>query len=126
MRSMRFVLVLSAALAASLALSMAGCGNSPAPPANSSGMRGLMVMEGGVVSSRRPLSNVQIEVRQGDKTGHVVEQVKSGADGKFTVNLPPGHYTVAPIARGDELVIPASAAVNPGRYVHATVTFSVR
>ena len=78
-RSVRFVLVLSAALAASL-----------------------------------------------DKTGHVVEKVKSGADGKFTVNLPPGHYTVAPIARGDELVIPASATANPGRYVHVRVTFSVR
>jgi hypothetical protein len=78
-RSVRFVLVLSAALAASL-----------------------------------------------DKTGHVVEKVKSGADGKFTVNLPPGHYTVAPIARGDEPVIPASATANPGRYVHVRVTFSVR
>ena len=55
-----------------------------------------------------------------------MEKVKSGADGKFTVNLPPGHYTVAPITLGDALVIPASATVNPGRYVHVTVMFSVR
>jgi hypothetical protein len=72
-RSMRFVVVLLAAIAASLALSMAGCGNSPAPPSDSSGIIGLMVMVGGIV----------------------------------------------------ERDIPASATVNPGRYVHVTVTFSV-
>jgi hypothetical protein len=126
MRIMRLVVVLSAVLAVVTALSASGCGSSPAPPANPSGIIGRMVLVGGLVAGPRPLPNVQIEVRQGDKTGHVVASVESGGDGKFTVNVPPGHYTVVPISRGQQLVLPAPATVLSGKYVHVVVAFSVR
>ena len=127
MRIRRLALVLLAELAAVTALSAAGCGSSPAPPANPSGITGRMVVVGGIVANAgpRPVPNVQIEVHQGDKTGHVAASVKSGVDGTFTVNAPPGHYTVVPISHGQQLVLPASATVVPGKYVHIVVTFSI-
>jgi len=126
-RIMRLVVVLSAVLAVVTALSAAGCGSSPAPPANPSGIIGLMVEVGGPPpGSPRPMPHVEIEVRQGDKTGDVVATAKSKVDGTFTVEVPPGHYTVVPIAHGDAMVIAASANVVPGKYAHVVVRFSVR
>jgi len=131
MRIVRSVLVLSAALAAVASQSVAGCGGTTQPtsasPTRSSGITGLIVMEGGPpMSSPRPQPDVQIEVRQGDETGDVVETVRSGADGTFTVDLPPGHYTVVPITLGDAMVLPASAIVTPGEYVYVRVEFAVK
>jgi len=131
MRIVRSVLVLSAALAAVASQSVAGCGSTIQPnsasPTRSSGITGLIVVEGGPpMSSPRPQPDVQIEVRQGDETGDVVETVRSGADGTFTVSLSPGHYTLVPTTLGDALIIPVSTTVAPGEYVHVTVTASVK
>jgi hypothetical protein len=130
MRVVRFVLVVSAALAVVSALTLAGCGSSPqpasTPSAASSGIIGRMTEAGGPIGGVRPMAHVQIEVRQGDVAGNVVATVESGADGRFTVDLPPGRYTVVPIARGDETVISATATVTPGQYAHVKVGFSVR
>jgi hypothetical protein len=136
MRKVRVVPLLLVALVTVATLSVAGCGGTPettaAPSAapssaTSSGIIGLMTWEGGALAtSPHPVSGVRIEVHRGGETGHVVETVQSGADGTFTVGLPPGHYTVVPVARGDETVMPASVTVGPGKWAHVSVGFSVR
>jgi len=136
MGKLRVAFVLLAAVVAVAAQSTAGCGGSPSatstppattPSATSSGIIGLMTWEGGAIAtSPHPVSDVRIEVRRGGERGEIVETAKSGADGTFTVDLPPGHYTVVPIPYGDETVMPASVTVDPGKWVHVSVGFSVR
>jgi hypothetical protein len=136
MRTLRLVIALVAALAVVAALGAVGCGSSsdttstpPATtsPATSSGIIGLMTIEGGAAPGNpQPMSGVQIEVRGGGEAGQIVETAESSADGTFTVNLPPGRYTVVPVALGDEAVLPASVTVHPGKWAHVSVGFSVR
>jgi Carboxypeptidase regulatory-like domain len=135
MRGIRLAFVLLAALVAVAALSTAGCGSSsgttatpPATtsPAASSGIVGLMTEVGGITTGPRPVTGVRIEVHQGGATGQTVGTAESGADGAFRVDLPPGRYTVVPVALGDEAVQSASVTVAPGKWVNVSVGFSVR
>jgi hypothetical protein len=127
---------LLALLAAVASLSATGCGGSPgaktkppatASPITSSGITGLVTGEGGPPpGDPRPAPGAKIEVHRGGETGPIVETVKSGTDGTFKVGLPPGNYTVVPVATGDELIVAASVTVDPGQWAQVNVGFSVK
>ena len=111
-----------------------GCGGassstSPTPTASplASGIRGVMTWEGGA-GAPTPVSyaGARIEVHRGGKSGPVAEVVTSAADGSFSVDLPPGDYTVVPVATGDELVLTGATTVRPGDWSQVHVGFAVR
>jgi len=131
MRMLR--LLLPALVVATLVLP--GCGGgasstiSPTPTASplASGIRGLMTWEGGAgAPSPVPYAGTRIEVHRGGKSGPVAEVVISASDGSFSVDLPPGDYTVVPVATGDELVLTAATTVRPSEWSQVHVGFSVR
>ena len=81
-----------------------------------------------------PISPVQREGEPNDKpysatiiikdhAGAIVTQVQSGADGRFTVNLPPGTYTLEPV-NGNPLPRAGTQDVTIQPHTFAEVTIS--
>lgn len=61
-----------------------------------------------------------------DAGGRDVATVRSGADGRFRVALPPGGYTLVPLSPNPgtpPYASPQLAAVEPGRYTFVTVRY---
>jgi hypothetical protein len=57
--------------------------------------------------------------------GSVVARVSSGADGTFTVDLPPGDYVIVPEPGGDPLPMgtPVDVTVEAGAYTEVDVAY---
>ena len=69
-------------------------------PTQASGIQGTTMMAGGPVTatsapqSPRPDPGKTVAVRAGDVNGKTVATVRSDSTGAFTVDLPPGTYTL--------------------------------
>ena len=114
-------LVLATLIAA--ALLCAAC----APAPSDSGIRGLVTI--GPVSpvqqqgepGATPYS-ARIVVRRSG--GGTAAEVKSGADGRFSVNLAPGSYVLEPQSTGQlPFAQPQQVTVEPHRYTEVTVSY---
>ncbi len=71
----------------------------------------------------RPL---QAEVSVRDGSGREVTRFRSGPDGRFRVDLPPGTYQllgISPGPSGFPRPTPTTATVGAGRYTHVDVAF---
>jgi hypothetical protein len=106
-----------------LVLVLASCGATP----TGSGINGLVTI-GPVSPVERPgVSNdapyqATIVVRNAD--GDSVATVRSGADGRFSVNLAPGTYMLEPQSPGMLPVAqPQEVTVAPHRYTEVTVSY---
>ncbi len=127
-------LVATLVLVAAALVVLGACGDrgpSPSPlpsvPSATSGVAGMMTLEGGPApGSPRPDPNVKIVVHRGAEDGPVVATSTSAADGSFSVDLPPGRYTLVPVALGDEQILSATATVQSGQRAWVHVGFSVR
>ena len=81
---------------------------------------------GGPTPGSRPQTNTVIEVHWGSEEGPLVAGTISGATDAFKVSVPPGSYWVAPVAKGDEQVVPDRVTVQPGGYTLAKPFFSMK
>lgn len=106
-----------------LALVLASCGATP----TDSGINGLVTI-GPISPVERPgVPNdapyqATIVVKNAD--GHTVATVKSGADGRFSVNLAPGTYALEPESSGLlPSAQPQQVTVEPHRYTEVTVPY---
>jgi len=130
--------LLAAVACIAMVAAVAGCGHgstaslSPSPTRASAvpaGIDGLLTEEGGPLPEGSPLPepNVRIEVHRGGEAGEVVERIRTDANGRFSVNLPPGRYTAVPVPWGDEAVLPTSpVTVRAGERVQVHVRLSVK
>jgi hypothetical protein len=117
-------------LASMVVMLLAACGTAAAPPTVSSGIQGTVTVGPTCPVERinspcppRPMA-ATIVIR--DQVGKQVAQVRSGADGRFRVNLPPGTYSLNGLAQGNAgLPRPAAvtATVTDGSYVAVNVQF---
>ena len=126
-------LVATLVLVAAALVVLGACGDrgpSPSPlasvPSATSGVAGMMTLEGGPAPGSWPDPNVKIVVHRGAEDGPVVATTTSAADGSFSVDLPPGRYTLVPVALGDEQILSATATVQSGQRARVHVGFSVR
>jgi hypothetical protein len=111
-----------------LALALSGCGTPAQQPG--SGIRGTVQVGPTCPVERldspcpaRPLA-ATVVVR--DHHGAEVTRVHSGSDGRFSVPLAPGTYTLVGLTVGSSLLprpIPTSASVTPGHYTVVTVEY---
>jgi hypothetical protein len=98
-------------------LAVAACAQSPAPspsPSVSSGVRGISLIAGGPGDTRRPEPGIRVAVYLGGFDGQLVARTKADAQGKFSVALEPGRYTLVQISEG---AVPETVTVPPGEYV---------
>lgn len=125
------------ALAGLLAcLLVAGCSeiginlDTPPPP---SGIRGLVLLGPTCPVAASPGANEPVPCLTPyaatlvvlDSENAVVARVTSGSDGKFSVDVPPGDYVVAPETGSDSYPIaqPQSVTVAAGQYVEIQVNY---
>src|ERR1700737_3537601 len=111
-----------------LTLALAACGSQPAQPGT--GIQGL-VQAGPTCPVERinppcpphPLAAPTV-VRDG--TGAEVTRFRSGADGRFKVDLRPGTYTLVGLTVGSSSLprpIPTSAPVSQGTYTSVNIEY---
>jgi hypothetical protein len=123
------VLVAVALLAVALTLLAAGCGCGAGGPMASpdSGITGLVtigpispVEQAGEPNDKPYASTLQIE----DAKGKTVAKVASDPDGRFTVALAPGSYTIEP-QNGHPYPVapPQEVTVAPHRFTSVTVSY---
>lgn len=112
------------------ALLLAGCGSSSpsAPPAT--GIRGIVTLgptcpveQVGQPPCVEPLAATLAVTSAED--GSVVARVDSGADGTFTVDVPPGDYVVVPEPGADAFPFgqPVEVTVVAGTYTEIEVAY---
>lgn len=117
------------ALAAGVAAALAILPANEAP--SDSGVNGLVLLgpiepveQVGDPPNERPYeASLRIARAGSDDT---VAKVRSGADGRFRVNLAPGDYTIVPEAVGDSLLpyaAPVDVTVAPHRFTDVTISF---
>jgi hypothetical protein len=108
-------------------LSPTACGGASSHPSATTGTGGVhgVAMAGGgplpgdSTPSPWPVRNVAVLVREGDVNGVVVARVKTDQAGKFSVDLPPGTYTlIQSVPGGAE---PKTVTVSAGQYVEVTL-----
>lgn len=115
-----------------VALSLAGCAKQASAPGADSGIRGTVTL-GPLcpverVDSPCPDRPLQADVQVKDAaSGDVVATVSSDADGRFTVEVPPGRYVMegVPPTPGSPfpLAKPLDVTVRPHRFTEVTVSF---
>jgi len=118
-----------AALLAQLAvavLALSACGSSPAPsppPASDSGVHGVSMIRGGpALGNPRPEPGTRIAVYQGSLDGPLVARAKADADGRFSLALKPGRYTLVQMsdaARPKTVRVPPNGYVNVKLFIEA-------
>jgi hypothetical protein len=124
------------AAAVALAIAVVGCSEigipvvTEAPP---SGIRGLVTLSPTCPVQASPGANepepcvtpyaATLVVLDGE--GAVVTRITSGGDGRFSVNVPPGDYVLAPETGTDSYPIaqPQSVVVVPGQYVEVEINY---
>ena len=120
----RHSVLVALALAACLAVVLAGCdavlgpGDSPGPTPIHSGVRGIVLINqtcGVLKPGASPCPPPTLEPYVArlvilDDNGAVVTSVTSAADGRFEVLLAPGDYVIQPVPGGDPL--PQAPAVS--------------
>jgi len=104
--------------------------DTPAPP---SGIRGLVLLGPTCQSEASPGANEPVPCLTPyaatlvvlDSEGAVVTRVTSAADGRFSVDLSPGDYVVAPATGTDSYPIanPVSVTVVPGQYIDIEINY---
>jgi hypothetical protein len=107
-----------------------GLGETLAPP---SGIRGTVLLGptcpiGGEPGAHDPvpcLTPYSAELVVLDLESVVVERITSGTDGKFTVDLPPGEYVIAPEGGENPYPIaqPVPVTVAPGQYIEVEINY---
>ncbi len=107
----------------SLALVLASCGATP----TDGGINGLVTI-GPISPVERPgVTNeapYQATIVVKNTDGHAVATVKSGVDGRFSLNLAPGTYVLEPQSPGVLPVAqPQEVTVEPHRYTEVTVSY---
>ncbi len=112
------------------ALLLAGCGPSAASAPPNTGIRGIVTLgptcpveQVGQPPCVEPLAATLAVTSAED--GSVVAKVNSGADGTFTVDVPPGDYVVVPEPGGDPLPLgqPVEVTVVAGAYTEIEVAY---
>jgi hypothetical protein len=127
----RLSLVMALLLAAVVGCSEIGIPiDSPTPP---SGIRGTVLLGptcpvGGEPGDDNPVPCVTAYAAMLvvlDSESVAVAHVTSGADGRFSVNLPPGDYVVTPSTGVDSYPIaqPVSVIVSPGTYAEVEINY---
>ena len=114
-----------------LVAGLAACGAGSAAPADS-GVRGIVligpmcpVVQEGVPCPDRPFE-ATIRVHRGSADGKVVAAARSGADGRFRVNLAPGRYVLEPLAPrpgSPPYASPVAVEVRPHAFTRVTIGF---
>ncbi len=126
---MHAVLLRLLATVAALA-ALAGCGGEAAPPADS-GIQGLVligpmcpVVQEGEPCPDEPFA-AAIEVRR-EEDGELAATVRSGADGRFSVDLAPGSYVLVPLSPNEgapPFASPVTVRVEPHRFTQVTISY---
>jgi hypothetical protein len=116
----------AAVLLALVACAKAGAGGA----ATDSGIEGRVVLgpQCPVVSLESPCPDKPFEadVQVVNGSGDVVATAHSGKDGRFSVRVEPGSYTLKPVSpnqNGFPIGKEVSVRVRPHRFAHVTVTF---
>jgi len=113
-----------------LALAVAPCRSDGSPPHTGSGIEGIVTI-GPTCSVERvdspcPDRPYQATIVVQDDAGHEVTRASSGKDGRFSIELTPGRYTL--VARSPNGVMPPHASdqtvdVLAGAYTAVTIQF---
>ena len=105
---------------------VAGCARSAAPEARDTGIQGTVRVGPACPVERaespcpdRPLST-ELQFLRGSE---VVASVRSGEDGRFSVALEPGIYTIRSTSTGPPSFDPVQVRVPPTAYAGVTLTF---
>jgi hypothetical protein len=122
----RFAVLLVSVVAIVLPLGAAsGCGKTtPPPPSPSaeSGIRGTAKSGGGPTSDGTtnvwPSSNVTVVAHKGELNGPVVARVVADQDGRFTIDLPPGAYTLVQAEPGGQA---KAVTIRAGEFAEVTL-----
>ena len=115
---------LAAIVLALAAVSACGTSTSPSPsPSPASGVRGIAKSAGGPATSDGttnvwPSSNVTVVAHEGEIGGPVVARVVADHAGRFSIDLPPGTYT---LVQADVAGQPKKVTVHAGEYVRITL-----
>ncbi len=88
-----------------------------------SGVQGVSMIVGGLASTPWPEPWTGIAVHEGSLGGPLIRQTRADGQGAFTVDLPPGAYTLIQISDG---AVPATVAVPAGEYVAVELTIQAR
>ena len=96
---------------------------SPSPsPSPESGVRGTAKSAGGPsvdgTTNVWPSSNVTVVAHKGEVDGPVVAQAVADHGGRFTIDLPPGTYT---LVQAEVAGQPKTVTVHAGEYVRITL-----
>jgi hypothetical protein len=111
-----------------LTLALAACGSQPAQPGT--GIQGL-VQAGPTcpverINSPCPPHPLAATIVVRDGTGAEVTRFRSGADGRFKVDLRPGTYTLLGLTIGSSFLprpIPTSVTVSQGTYTSINIEY---
>ena len=118
-----------------LAVVIGGCSEigldfeTPTPP---SGIRGTVLLGPTCPTGSEPgahdpvpcITPYAAELVVLDLENVVVERVTSGADGKFTVDLVPGEYVIAPESGNPyPIAQPVPVTVAPGQYIEVEINY---
>ena len=122
----RFAVLLVSVVAIVLALAaVSACGKSTPPspsPSAESGIRGTAKSGGGPTSDGTtnvwPSSNVTVVAHKGELNGPVVARVVADQDGRFTIDLPPGAYTLVQAELGGQA---KAVTIRPGEFAEVTL-----
>jgi hypothetical protein len=109
-----------------VAVSACGTSTPPSPspsPSPESGVRGIAKSAGGPATSDEatnvwPSSNVTVVAHEGEIDGPVVARVVADQAGRFSMDLPPGTYT---LVQADVAGQPKKVTVHTGEYVRTTL-----
>lgn len=128
--------LLTVALAAGVLVAVCGCSELGIPfdsPAAPSGIRGMVLLGPTCPTGAEPGANdpvpcltpyaATLVVLDGENVA--VTRVTSGSDGRFSVDLPPGEYVVAPETGTDSYPIaqPLSVVVSAGQYTEIEINY---
>jgi hypothetical protein len=112
-----------------VSLSMAACGTQPAAPPGT-GIQGLVQVGPTCpverINSPCPPHPIAATVVVRDGAGAEVMRFTSGADGRFTVDLRPGTYSLTGLTNGSSPLprpIPTSVTVTQGTYTAVNVEY---
>lgn len=127
------VLALAGLLACTLVAACSEIGINLDTPPLPSGIRGLVLLGPTCPVQGSPGANEPVPCLTPyaatlvvlDSENAVVARIASGADGKFSVDVPPGDYVVAPATGSDSYPIaqPQSVTIAAGQYVEIQVNY---
>jgi len=104
---------------------------SPGPSQSATGVEGRVLMVGGPVAvgpdgspipnSPWPSPGATVVARRGGLSGPVVAKAKTARDGSFTIDLPPGDYTLVALSMGatpEKVIVGDSGYATVKLYIH--------